>query len=498
MADKNTSTTAGSRRDDPSMHIGFTRAGAAASAGGAHGSARGPQDTSIPALADRGADDDVLASGRKAPDTGRVVAAVDPALGAAAAGSPAAGSPAAGSPRSASPPSGAPASAAPPPARDAGPSAQPGGKPATAGSKSAQAQAAPPASVPPPAPERDDAPRRRRGGVFAVVLVIVLLLILGAFAYLAQQRWARFEQEAARRLQTVESRAQQGDQQLRAMQETIRDVTARNNVLEQKLAETVGEQAQLRQFYDQFVRSRGDSMLADVEQSLMLAIQQLQLSGNVQSALIALQDAEQRLAQSNQPAMMGLRRVLARDIERLKALPIADHPNAIGRLDSVVSMIDQFPMAADVQPANVPAPQAEPGTERTGLAALSEKIVRTGVQSWDSFLKELRQLFRVQRVDNPDAMLAAPEQRYFARENLRLLLLNARLDLLARNEPLFRADINRAIEGIERYFDRDAKSVQSALGTLRQLQNLKLTLEAPTLSESLTAVRAARSAAETR
>ena len=44
-------------------------------------------------------------------------------------------------------------------------------------------------------------------------------------------------------------------------------------------------------------------------------------------------------------------------------------------------------------------------------------------------------------VETPEALLLSPPQAYFARENLKLRLLNARLALLSRNEAAFRSDL---------------------------------------------------------
>jgi len=38
---------------------------------------------------------------------------------------------------------------------------------------------------------------------------------------------------------------------------------------------------------------------------------------------------------------------------------------------------------------------------------------------------ELRSLVRIRRIDQPDAILISPDQAFFLRENLKLMLLNA-------------------------------------------------------------------------
>jgi uroporphyrin-3 C-methyltransferase/uroporphyrinogen III methyltransferase/synthase len=215
-----------------------------------------------------------------------------------------------------------------------------------------------------------------------------------------------------------------------------------------------------------------------------------------------MQDAESVLARSNQPAMIGLRRVLTRDIERLKALPIADFSAAVNRLDAVIGLLEQMPMLADIQPAQPAraassAPPAD-GEARGGLLGLPERMARSGQQGWAAFVAELRQLIRVQRVDEPDALLLSPDQRLLARETLRLQLLNARLNLLARNETLFRGDLARAASTIDRWFDGRHKTVAAAQAALRQLQATRLAIELPSLSDSIAAVRSARAVRDER
>jgi uncharacterized protein HemX len=380
-----------------------------------------------------------------------------------------------------------------PPSSEAAAGPQPGAAPAaeppvpggTAGRRASDRRAAEPAG------------RVASGALWALLGLAILLA--AAAGWYVQDRVGRLERDLARRVQDVELREQQREQQLKLLADTLRDVQARGALLEAKLADTFGQQAQLRQLYDEMARNRGDLMLADVESSVMIAAQQLQLGGNVNSALLAMQDAEQVLARSNQPAMIGLRRVLARDIERLRAVPLADFGAAVARLDAVVGMVEQMPLLADLQPAVAGAAtvrEAEP--PGSGLRGMTERFARTGLQGWDAFVAELRGLFRVQRVDRPEALLLSPDQRVLAREALRLQLLNARLNLLARNESLFRADLARATAAIDKWFDPRHRTVAAAQGALRQLQATRLAIDLPSLGESIAAVRAARAASDSR
>jgi uroporphyrin-3 C-methyltransferase/uroporphyrinogen III methyltransferase/synthase len=102
---------------------------------------------------------------------------------------------------------------------------------------------------------------------------------------------------------------------------------------------------------------------------------------------------------------------------------------------------------------------------------------------------ELRQLVRIREVQTPEAILLSPGQAYFVRENLKLRLLNARLALLSRNEFAFRNDLASAQDTIAKYFDTRAKQVQTTQALLKQVQGSNLSIQLPTLAESLNAVR---------
>ena len=101
---------------------------------------------------------------------------------------------------------------------------------------------------------------------------------------------------------------------------------------------------------------------------------------------------------------------------------------------------------------------------------------------------EISQLIRVRSVDNPDALLLSPTQAYYARENLKLRLLNARLGLLSRNESAFRSDLIAAQETITKYFDTRAKQTQTVQTMLKQVQGSNLSITMPAL-DSPVAIR---------
>lgn len=360
--------------------------------------------------------------------------------------------------------------------------------------------ASPPAAQP---PVQHDAvpggPTPPGGGVAdymqrpVTVALIVLALLLGAHAWSTHNRIKNLRQDMARSLQKGEAVNNETAALARALQEQTGQLQAKVNVLENRQIEAQSQQLALEQLYQDMSKNRDEWALAEIEQVLSTASQQLQLAANVSGALIALQNADRSLSRSDKPQFISIRRALARDIEKLRGLPTLDLTGIALRLDHAIGQVDQLPLLSDEKPAQPPAPvrrtRVKPAAAPSAPAALGTRLQETWHDWSGEMWSEVRQLIRVRRVDTPEALMLSPEESYFVRENLKLRLLNARMALLSRNESAFRSDLTAAQVALAKYFDTRARSTQSAQAVLRQVQSNNLAIEMPTLADSLTAVR---------
>lgn len=341
-------------------------------------------------------------------------------------------------------------------------------------------------------PRMDQSPTEttvsRRSRVPLLLLLAVLLAAaLSAMFWLdARQRISATQEEMARRLRDMEVDAREARSVARQAQDGQREAQARIGQLEARLAESQSQQLALEALYQDLSRNRDEWQLAEIEQVLAIASQQLQLAGNVRAALLALQLAEARLARADRPQFVPVRRALARDIERLKSLPALDLPGMAMRIDTLIAQVDAIPLAFDERGERIGTVKEAPPAEDRGFWG------RLAAEVWG----ELRQLVVVRQVNNPEPPLLPPSQAYFLRENLRLRLLNARLTLLSRDEAGYRADLQAAQRWIQRYFDPNSRQTVDALNQLKQLSSATVSFEMPTISESLEAVRGFQSRRE--
>lgn len=330
-------------------------------------------------------------------------------------------------------------------------------------------------------PATDDLKRgRHRLRLFALALV-VLAAVVTALWLDTRSRIGATQEELARRLRDIESEGREARTAARQAQEGLREAQARVGALEARLTESQAQQSALEALYQELARNRDEWQLAEIEQVLAIAQQQLQLSGNVRAALLALQLAESRLSRSDRPQFLALRRALTRDIDRLKSLPVLDLPGMSLRLDGLVAAVDGLPLAYEERAGR----ESGAATKAVKPAPAAGAVERLGSELW----RELRQLVVVRKIEGQEPPLVPPAQAYFLRENLKLRLLNARLSLLTRNEAGYREDLRTAQGWIQRYFDARSKPAQAALAQLKQLSAATLSFEAPSISESLDAVR---------
>lgn len=348
-------------------------------------------------------------------------------------------------------------------------------EPSPPSSASEPAAVAAATSLPAPAPA-PAAPGRWSLGV--VALLVVLAGVALALAWRADQRVATLEQELVRRQQDSARQAVEAQTLAKQAQESVGAAAAKVALLEARVAEVALQRTQLEDLIQSLSRSRDENLLVDIEAALRMAMQQGAITGSTEPLVLVLRQSDERLARYSQPRLDGVRRAIARDLDRVRSAGALDIASLTIKLDEAMRMVDELPLLAVAEPRrDLPrSPAAAASAPRAGAAASapaaawlpaawSEVWQRLTGSVWD----EVRSLVRVTRIDHPDAALLAPEQAFFVRENLKLKLLNARLALLSRQFPTAQADLIAAQATIDRYFDRSTRRGSAASELLRQV-----------------------------
>lgn len=352
------------------------------------------------------------------------------------------------------------------------------------------------------------APARRGGfwlGAMALVLAALTLLMAG----LLWQKLDFTQKELARRSQISDTQSTETRALATQAETQVKDLQARLAVAEVRLSEVSLQRSQLEELMLALSRSRDDNLVQDLESSLRLAQQQSQLTGSVQPLLAALQSADERIARAAQPRLNPVQRAIARDVQRIRGTTVADVPSLVQRLDELVHRVDQWPVPNDVGPRSpaarkavarasqatgapaAPAPTEPTGPVPTGWDRVAQTWTGFWARVWDETTRSGRELVRVSRIDRPEAVLLAPEQAFFLRENLKLRLLNARLGLLARQMDAVQDDLKNIDAALARHFDTTAPDVAAAQAAVTRLRAELVVTEWPRPEESLAALAVA-------
>jgi uroporphyrin-3 C-methyltransferase len=370
-------------------------------------------------------------------------------------------------------------------------------QPPAAGRPNADAvdEAAPPSgataatSAPPPA---DPVTRRSAAANWALLLAVIALAGAGWASWQVAEmgtQAAALRDELASRLEEGNALALEARGVARQQQEAIAALQGRVGVLDAKVEATEGQAAALEGLYQEFLSNREQTVVAEAEQAMTIAAQQLQLAGNVEAALVALQTADARLAAQDRGQLTPLRRALGQDIEMLKRQQVVDVPGVALRLERLMASADSMPLAFERELAERHRKEAEQVQPAPAEGVVDSVLRFAGALAHDVW-RDIVGLLRVERLDDQaEPVLLAPEQSAYLRENLKVRLLTARLALLARDGRSYGADLAQAQRWVDRFFDLRDERVQAAVAELKALQEIDVAPELPTLTESFAALR---------
>ena len=343
-------------------------------------------------------------------------------------------------------------------------------------------------------------------------LLTALATAAAVLAWGAQQRVKGLEAELVKRQTDSGSQATEARTLARQAELSSRETAAKLALLEARVAETSLQRTQIEELIQSLARSRDENVLADVDAAIRVALQQSAITGSADPLLLTLKQAEERLARFNQPRLERVRRAVAQDLERTRTTAVTDITVLTIRLDEVIRQVDELPLMSAAErrtasrPAALSAPAAPAASSAAGAVVSTAVSLDTAMGSASAWVRshtehwgqvggylwnEVKSLVRVTRIDNPEAMLVAPEQAFFLRENLKLRLLNARLALLSRQFDTAQTDLRDAQAALDRYFDRSARRVVVASDLIKLVSSQARLVSVPRPDATLAAIATA-------
>lgn len=232
----------------------------------------------------------------------------------------------------------------------------------------------------------------------------------------------------------------------------------------QELAKLATDQSQLQDRLNKLAqRSPTHWMASEAEYLVNMAGRKLWLEKDPRTATDLLKSADETIAAMNNPALLPIRKALAKDIAATTNIKSADIEGSVLAIDALIDQLDKLPLNRADADASAPEDTAISGDLNDWQSNLSK--------TW----KALTQDFITIRHRTADApALLAPEQQWYLVENVRHKLLQAQLALYRYDRAAYHQSLMMARQWIQTYFDVQAHLTTEAIAEIDKLATLEL------------------------
>jgi len=315
------------------------------------------------------------------------------------------------------------------------------------------------------------------------ILVILLLLATGVMGFLMWQQWQEgdhYQERVQDRLTSLEDSTSSLRDEQRSLRESREERLNRlesklDNQTEQLSAQTRQIEHNARALLGLGQRTRTDWLLAEAEYLMRLANQRLFFEGDFRSAMAMLESADEVLNETDDVGVYPVRQALAREILSLRSIEPVDRAGLYLRLDAAIEELDRVTEGA-LQ-----------GRAENGTDLLDDEPASDG--PWARILDSLREVVVIRRMDMPVQPMMSPEQSTQARLHLRLMLEEAGIAVLRRDQAVYDRSLRRADEWLNTWYDQSDARVQALQETLNELSGKQIDPALPDISESLTLLK---------
>ncbi|MYF71524.1 MAG: hypothetical protein F4053_17265 [Proteobacteria bacterium] len=349
------------------------------------------------------------------------------------------------------------------------------------------------APSPKPAAETQPAPaapklRGRKGLWFTLVLTMGVSLAAASAAGLLW--WQQRQSEAA--MAQADSAAALSAVEIRSAVESLEEdvgTLQRSDAAQLEASGRFGANVDelsirfeaLQSRVDDYQGISGDArrrwLLAEAEHYLSLGNAELSLGGHWETAIVALELADDALRQLAEPAFAGVRQQISADLQTLRSADLADVEGLSYTLGRLAARVDELPMGP-ATPANLIA-------EPQGLADVESGWNRV----WLSIKGAISGMISVERSGESESPALTAREQSLIRRQLELELEMARLGLLQNRTEVFRSGVETAVDLLSRHFDVSEQAVQSAVTLLEDMAQLEIEPARPDISGSLSLLR---------
>ncbi len=219
--------------------------------------------------------------------------------------------------------------------------------------------------------------------------------------------------------------------------------------------------------------------ILEAEYLLEIANQKLQLESDPAAAIGLLEGADEALVASGSGGAFAVRQAIAADLQLLRDIPVTDREDTYLRLEALVSQVEQIDLLDSMR-------ENFQSRRDTGSNPVSETPATDGL--FAASLEFLGSIFIWRKWDDVPVTMLAPGQDTQIKQNLRLLLEQAKLALMMRDDPLYHRSLENCADWIQHFAAPDSVTGQNLLTAINALLALNIDPPLPSLDRSLLAI----------
>jgi len=337
---------------------------------------------------------------------------------------------------------------------------------------------------------------RRR---IAVIVTLFLPVLAGVLFLAYQQRSSKIDLSALRQENqqlslTLSAQATQLQQLQRDLAEAPQAVPVDESSLRQLESNFDAEIGRLRQqlaSVQSQQRSAAaepslDWKLQEAEYLLRVASQKLLLEADTRSAIALLEDADAALLASGNNRVYATREAISAELLQLRNVEAIDRQGLHLQLGMLATQLANVEMRSSMRQNFENRRAREAQSVEVGRSSGSDSAT-TG---WlDASLDFLGSVFVWRKREESSVAMLAPGSENIIRQNLQLMVEQAQLALLMRDNEVYRRSLGKSLEWIRLYVVTDTPAAQLVIDGLLELGAMDIDPLLPSLGQSLDSIR---------
>ncbi|MDC9614535.1 uroporphyrinogen-III C-methyltransferase [Xenorhabdus khoisanae] len=272
------------------------------------------------------------------------------------------------------------------------------------------------------------------------------------------------QQEIASLTQQHSADKQDVSAKLQELDSSLQEFKSRNQQLDDRLAEL---QTRISAFSNTDIENW---RLAQASSFVKMAGRKIWSEQDVTTAIALLKDADQNLAEMDDPSLIYARKAIMADIDSLTKIKQLDLDGIILTLNQLSNQVNNLPLFDKVEQA---APMETSNDEITASLSDWRKNLSS---SWHSFMDNF---ITITPRDSNKEPLLAPNQDIYLRENIRSKLLIAAQAVPRHQSEIYKKALSSVGEWVRSYFDTSAPDTENFLHNVDSLQERPLSIDVP-------------------